>query len=214
VLELLTPLCECTAFFYNPNVEPLEEHEKRKSELEKLLVRNSLLNNVCLIVSEYENDIFSGLVADLRGGPEGGERCKECYRLRLGATAVLAAGGGYDFFATTMTVSPHKNATHINDIGNMLAEEHGVKYMSSDYKKNDGFKRSVELAKEYGLYRQSYCGCKSGLRIGNDMNDIKGINSGTYEKTDGDSQGSSNDRENPDASGRYTKAKRVRIERI
>jgi len=162
VLELLVPQYECTVFFYNPNIEPKEEHDKRKTELEKLMARNTLLNEVVVypFITEYENDRFRNTIISISDEEEGGVRCMLCFDLRLRRTAALVVDGEYDVFATTLTVSPHKKAHVINEIGIRLADEYNIEYLISDYKKRGGYNRSVELAKKYDLYRQDYCGCQ------------------------------------------------------
>ena len=125
----------------------------------KLTQRADYRDRVSLIICEYEPDVFLEAAAPYRNEPEGGARCRECFAARLGETARRAADGGYDCFATTLSVSPHKDAVMINEIGGRASREHGVEYLQSDFKKRDGYKRSVELSKLYGLYRQRYCGC-------------------------------------------------------
>jgi len=159
VLECLIPLYDCTVLFYNPNIEPYDEYDKRRGELEKLLVRNTLLINVRILDCKYDNDIFVQTVGQLRGEPEGGARCTLCYEMRLKETAKRAGYGDYDLFTTTLSVSPYKDAKLLNDIGERIAVEHDIKYLRADFKKHDGYIRSVELSKIYGLYRQNYCGC-------------------------------------------------------
>ena len=163
VLGCLTPLYDCTVLFYNPNIEPREEYEKRKGEIEKLLVRNSLCNDVEILDCSYDNDTFAQLVSKLRSEPEGGARCSVCYKLRLRETAKRAAEK-FELFTTTLSVSPYKNAKLLNEIGDRLAKEYGTGYLCSDFKKEDGYKHSVELSKEYDLYRQNFCGCMSSNR--------------------------------------------------
>ena len=160
VLECLIPRYDITLFFYNPNIEPQAEFEKRKNELSKLLKMALFESDIDLIECEYNNTVFSNSVLSLRGEPEGGQRCRVCFELRLRETAIKTRAGEYDIFATTLTVSPHKDAELINEIGNNISNELNVEYLPSDFKTNDGFKRSVELSKRYGLYRQGYCGCK------------------------------------------------------
>ena len=119
----------------------------------------SMDSSVVLLECGYDNAVFSNAVLSLREEPEGGARCRVCFELRLGETAARAKAGGYDCFATTLSVSPHKDAALLNEIGRSLAVEYGVDYLHSDFKKRDGYKRSVELSKQFGLYRQPYCGC-------------------------------------------------------
>jgi len=159
VLESLIPLYDCTVLFYNPNIEPFDEYEKRSGELDKLFARNSLLKNLVRLDCNYDNDTFVQAVGQLRGEPEGGARCTICYELRLRETAKRAKDGEFEIFTTTLSVSPFKDAKILNDIGDKLAVEYNIEYLRSDFKKNDGYKRSVELSKKYGLYRQNYCGC-------------------------------------------------------
>ena len=159
VLECLTPQYNVSLLFYNPNIEPQAEHEKREKEIARLLEKASLLSSVDVIDCDYDNAAFENVTLSLRDEPEGGLRCNACFELRLRETARRAQTGKYDVFGTTLTVSPHKNANLINEIGNKLAKEYHVEYLQSDFKKNNGYKRSAELSKQYGLYRQNYCGC-------------------------------------------------------
>ena len=159
VLEQVTAWFEVTVYYYNPNILPAEEFEKRLWWQKYLLERAPFAKGVGLIVPDRDEEAFRAAARGLEGEPEGGARCTECFRLRLGRTAEAAAAGGYDFFATTLTVSPHKNAQRINAIGAALGENAGVRWLPSDFKKKDGYKRSLELSREYGLYRQAWCGC-------------------------------------------------------
>ena len=147
--------------FYNPNIEPYEEYIKRKSELIKLLEKKSLTSTVRLLENEYDNAAFESAALSLREEPEGGERCHLCFELRLSETARIAKAGEFDIFTTTLSVSPHKDAKLLNEIGNNVGNKFGIKYLEADFKKKDGYKRSVELSKQYNLYRQNYCGCQS-----------------------------------------------------
>jgi len=153
------PLYDCTILFYNPNIEPYDEYVRRRGELDKLLARNSLLKNIEILDCKYDNDTFVQAVGQLRGEPEGGARCTICYELRLRETAKRAKDANFEIFTTTLSVSPYKDAKLLNDIGDKLAVEYNIEYLRSDFKKHDGYRRSVELSKEYGLYRQNYCGC-------------------------------------------------------
>jgi len=159
VLERLAPQYDVSVVFYNPNIEPQEEYNKRKKELKKLLLNMPILSDVKLIENEYDNAAFNHVALSLREEPEDGERCYACFELRLAETAQLAKAGKYDIFATTLSVSPHKDIRVLNEIGNEQAEKYGVEYLSADFKKQDGYKRTIELSKKYGLYRQNYCGC-------------------------------------------------------
>ena len=146
-------------FFYNPNILPAEEWEKRLFWQRHLLEAAPFGKDVGLIVPERDEAAFRLAAAGLEDESEGGARCTECFVLRLTRTAAAAREGGYDYFATTLTVSPHKNAPLINAIGEKLAGEYGVSWLPSDFKKRDGYRRSIALSHEYGLYRQSWCGC-------------------------------------------------------
>ncbi|MCR4907741.1 MAG: epoxyqueuosine reductase QueH [Lachnospiraceae bacterium] len=156
-LEYLSPYFDITVFFYNPNMDSAQEYIRRSSELERFLVESKLPAKV--IIREYDPDSFYAISRGLEGEPEGGERCFKCYGLRLKETARLAAEKGFDYFATTLSISPHKNAAKLNEIGEKVGFKYGVKHLPADFKKHDGFKRSIELSMQYGLYRQSYCGC-------------------------------------------------------
>ncbi len=154
-----------TICYYNPNIYPEEEYIKRKNEQIKLI--NKLNSegeyNITMLDVEYDSDNYESKVENLRNEKEGGARCTVCFRLRLEKVASLAKSLDYDLFATTLTVSPHKNAKLINDIGEMLAKEYKISYLPTDFKKQDGYKQSVQLSKKYELYRQNYCGCKYSI---------------------------------------------------
>lgn len=158
VLEKLKNYFDITVLYYNPNIEPFDEYLKRKN------VQIDLLNklNIKYMDIDYLNEEFRSKVKGYENEPENGSRCVLCYHLRLNKTAMLAKDNGFDYFGTTLTVSPHKNSAVINNIGLNLQKEYGVNYLVSDFKKEDGYKRSIELSKEYGLYRQIYCGCLFG----------------------------------------------------
>ena len=159
VLEYLSRYFEITDFFYNPNIFPREEYEKRTEELKRLIEEMPLVHKPVFVEGRYCPEEFFEMAKGLEQAPEGGERCFHCYRMRLEETARMAAEGGYDYFATTLTISPLKNARWLNDIGCRLAGQYGIPYLVSDFKKKNGYKRSVELSALYGLYRQDYCGC-------------------------------------------------------
>jgi len=135
------------------------EYEKRKEELLKLLLITSPDSEVLLLESDYDNAAYQRVALSLQDEPEGGARCYMCLELRLSETAARAKAGGFNAFASTLSVSPHKDASLINKLGEQLGQEFGVGYLHSDFKKDGGFKRSIELSKKYGLYRQNYCGC-------------------------------------------------------
>lgn len=161
VLEYLRRYFVITVFYYNPNISMEEEYKKRVEEQKRLIAAYNRLTDrgyhIDVIEGDHEPEAFYAIAKGLEQCPEGGERCFACYELRLQKTAELAHG--YDYFATTLTVSPLKNAVKLNEIGERLAEKYGVPWLPSDFKKKNGYKRSVELSAEYGLYRQDYCGC-------------------------------------------------------
>ena len=159
VLEYLSRFFRITVFYYNPNIYPEEEFYKRCKEQERFIDLLPSSNPIDFIGSEHMSERFYSAVKGLEHIREGGERCFLCYELRLREAAQLAKEGGFDFFTTTLTISPLKNAQKLNEIGQQLAEEYGVAYLLSDFKKKGGYQRSIELSKEHGLYRQDYCGC-------------------------------------------------------
>ena len=159
VLEYLSNYFSITVFYYNPNIFPEEEFTKRIREQDMLIRKLPVKHEIKLIAGEYDCEKFYEMAKGLEQVPEGGERCFKCYELRLRKTAELAKEGGYDYFTTTLSISPLKNAQKLNEIGERLAEEYGLLYLCSDFKKKNGYKRSTELSREYGLYRQDYCGC-------------------------------------------------------
>ena len=159
VLEYLSPYFSITILYFNPNITSQEEYDKRGNEFYKLPIKQGYPNRVDLQISKFDTTAFMSVAASLENEPEGGRRCLECFRLRLGGTVLSAKENGYDYFCTTLSVSPFKNAALLNEIGNSLAAEFRIKYLTSDFKKRDGYKRSVELSALYGLYRQTYCGC-------------------------------------------------------
>ncbi len=157
VLEYLNSHFNITAFFYNPNIYPKDEYQKRLSELHRLVKEMGL--DIKIIEAPYNPDEFFDISKGLENIPEGGERCKKCYKLRLEKTALEAKAGRYDYFCTTLSISPHKNALWINEIGQELADIHEIAFLPSDFKKKNGYKRSIELSRQYDLYRQNFCGC-------------------------------------------------------
>lgn len=159
VLEYLSRFFRISLLYYNPNISPVAEYEKRKGELERLIHSMDFPNEVTLLPCEYDGAAFRTMAAGLEDVPEGGERCLRCYRLRLRETAKKAREWGFDFFTTTLSISPLKNAGALNQIGEEVSKEFGVRHLPADFKKKDGYKRSIQLSKEYGLYRQDYCGC-------------------------------------------------------
>ena len=159
VIEYLSQYFQVTVFYYNPNISREEEYRKRVEEQKRFISEFPVKHKVDFIEGEYDTDTFYTGVKGLEQCREGGERCFVCYELRLRRTAIEAAKGKYDYFTTTLTISPLKNSVKLNQIGQKLMEEHGVEYLLSDFKKREGYKRSIELSKEYNLYRQNYCGC-------------------------------------------------------
>lgn len=159
VLERLSPYFAITLLYYNPNIAPLEEYRKREAELRRLVAEMDLPNPVSFLPCDYGGEAFEAMAQGLEEAPEGGARCMRCYRLRLREAARAAAEEGFDYFTTTLSISPLKNAAALNAIGEEVGAEFGVKHLPSDFKKRDGYKRSVELSHRHGLYRQDYCGC-------------------------------------------------------
>ena len=158
VLEVLSEHFDITIFFYNPNISPKSEFDYRLDELYRLLSEMNL-SQIKIVAPDYDENEFFEIAKGNESLPEGGARCKDCYRLRLEKTAEYAKRDGFDYFTTTLSVSPYKNAQALNEIGSELSEKYGVKYLLSDFKKNDGYKRSCQLSREFNLYRQNYCGC-------------------------------------------------------
>ncbi|MBQ6887238.1 MAG: epoxyqueuosine reductase QueH [Lachnospiraceae bacterium] len=172
VLEYLRQYFKITVFYYNPNISMEQEYRKRVEEQKRLIsAYNENLDKeisdgrettgylIDIVEGDYEPEYFYQIAKGLEQCPEGGERCFACYELRLKKTAEAAAKSGFDYFATTLTISPLKNAVKLNEIGEQLANEYNICWLPSDFKKRNGYKRSIELSQEYGLYRQDYCGC-------------------------------------------------------
>jgi predicted adenine nucleotide alpha hydrolase (AANH) superfamily ATPase len=159
VLEYLNKYFDITVFYYNPNISPKSEFEYRVNEVKRLIGELPHENNINFIEGEYDSNLFFDMAKGMENLPEGGERCFKCYELRLRRSAKEAKKGGFDYFTTTLSISPYKNAAKLNEIGASLSKEFGIKYLFSDFKKKNGYKRSCELSAVYGLYRQNYCGC-------------------------------------------------------
>ena len=159
VLEYLSPFFAITDFFYNPNISPKEEYQKREEELKRLIDEMPMKNKPVFLAGEYHPEEFYQMAKGLEDVPEGGERCFLWYRMRLEEAAKMAVEKYCDYFATTLTISPLKNAQKLNEIGEELEKKYGVRHLPSDFKKKNGYKRSIELSKEYDLYRQDFCGC-------------------------------------------------------
>ena len=159
VLEYLSKYFKITVFYYNPNIYPKEEYLRRVQEQKTLIDRMETKNQVRFIEGNYDVDKFYQLAKGLEKLKEGGERCFKCYDLRLKEALKVAEEGDFDYFTTTLTISPFKNAEKLNEIGKKLSENKKCEYLLSDFKKKEGYKRSIELSKQYNLYRQDYCGC-------------------------------------------------------
>ena len=193
VLERLRAFFRITVFYYNPNISPAEEYEFRKEEQKRLIeklnrevddqtgvatdIATDNLYHIEMVDADYEPRLFLEAVKGLEKEPEGGARCKECFELRLSKTVAEALVQGADYVTTTLTISPLKNAALLNEIGEALCEEVSVKWLPSDFKKKDGYKRSIELSEEYGLYRQNYCGCAFSKAESDARNSEKEVNS-------------------------------------
>ncbi len=158
-LTYLTEYFDITCIYYNPNISPKEEFDKRYDELLRFSNEMKKINNIEVKEGTYDNDRFNELIRGLEDLPEGGKRCHLCYRMRLEYTAKYAKDNGFDFFTTTLSLSPYKDAEVLNRIGKELSDKYDIAYLYSDFKKKNGYKRSIELSKEYNLYRQDFCGC-------------------------------------------------------
>ncbi len=159
VIERLSRHFRITVFYYNPNIDERDEYEKRAAEQRRLLEEMETPLPVAFLAGEYEPEDFLAFARGKAGEPEGGERCTACYALRIDRTAKEAADRGFAYFATTLSVSPLKDAARINRLGFAAAEAYGARWLPADFKKRDGYRRSIELSREYCLYRQEYCGC-------------------------------------------------------
>jgi len=159
VLEYLSNFFEITIYYYNPNIYPEEEYQRRKNELKKFLTVYKTKNKVNLIEEHYDPKEYYNAVRGLEKLGEKSERCYNCYKFRMAKAVNYAKQNNYDYFTTTLSISPYKNSNWINEIGKNLEEKYDIKYLYSDFKKKNGYKRSLELSKEYNLYRQDYCGC-------------------------------------------------------
>ena len=165
VIEYLSKYFYLTIIYYNPNISPREEYEKRKMEQIRVINELETMYSVDIIDCDYDNDLYERNIVGLENEPERGRRCDVCFRMRLYKTGVVAKENNYDYFCTTLTVSPYKNSNVINEIGFDVGHELGISYLASDFKKRDGYKRSIELSREFGLYRQDYCGCKYSKEV-------------------------------------------------
>jgi len=160
VLETINKYFDITVLYYNPNISPVEEFNKRYNELKKLVKETNLENKIKFLEVEYNNEEFEEIAKGLENEPEGGARCTKCYYLRLEMTAKIAKEHNFDYFTTTLSISPYKDAEKLNKIGEVLEKKYNIKHLYADFKKKNGYKRSIELSKIYGLYRQDYCGCR------------------------------------------------------
>lgn len=159
VISYLTNYFDITILYYNPNIYPYDEYLKRKQEQIKLINEIDCSNNLDIMDCDYDNDLYEKCIIGLENEPERGNRCMVCYNLRMEKTAKMAKEYNYDYFCTTLSVSPYKNAEWINKIGEKLQNKYNVNWLYSDFKKKDGYKQSILLSKKYNLYRQDYCGC-------------------------------------------------------
>ena len=167
VLERLTEHFQVTLLYYNPNIEPEEEYLHRLSEQKRLLTL--LPGDIPMLPCDYDHETFESFAPTLADAPEGGERCLACFAMRLNYTAEQAKAHGFEYFTTTLSVSPHKNADNVNRIGEEAGKRYGVKYLFADFKKKNGYLRSLELSREYELYRQDYCGCRYSNQKSSDL---------------------------------------------
>ena len=159
VLSILTEYFDIDIIYYNPNITEYAEYTKRLDELNRFINNDMYKGKINIVDCNYDNMEFFNAIKGLEEEKEGGKRCFECYKLRLEYTVKVAKKLGYDYFATSLSISPYKNSKWLNEIGVYLENEYGVKYLTADFKKKNGYKKSIELSKKYNLYRQDYCGC-------------------------------------------------------
>ena len=167
VLEYLSKYFLITILYFNPNIYPEDEYLKRLGEQKKVILKTKSINKISLVEGDYSYQRYLDYIKGYEKEKEGGERCFKCYRLRMEEAAKYAKDNGFDYFTTTLSISPYKNALKLNEIGEELEKEYGVKYLYADFKKRNGYKRSLELSKEFDLYRQHYCGCGFSLNDSN-----------------------------------------------
>lgn len=172
-IEYLSNYFDITVLYYNPNISPKEEYEKRKQEQIRFLKEFPSKNKLDILDIDYDYNDFLSIAKGLEQEKEGGRRCHKCYLLRLEKTAQIAKKYHFDYFGTTLTVSPYKNSKVLNEIGKVLQEKYNVAYLFSDFKKKEGYKRSIELSKIYHLYRQDYCGCIYSKKERDEKNENK-----------------------------------------
>ena len=159
VITYLTNYFDITILYYNPNIYPYQEYLKRKAEQIKLIKEINKQGKLDILDCDYDNDTYESSIKGLENEPERGKRCTICYKLRMEKTALLAKEQKFDYFCTTLSVSPYKNANLINEIGQDLEQKYQIKWLYSDFKKKNGYKESINLSHKYNLYRQNYCGC-------------------------------------------------------
>ena len=159
VITYLAPYFDITILYYNPNIFPVEEYNKRKKEQIKLINEININTNINYIDCDYDNELYENAIKGYEECPERGARCNICFKIRLEKTANIAKENNFDYFCSTLTVSPYKNTNLINTIGEELSKKYNIKWLYSDFKKENGYKNSIELSKKYNLYRQDYCGC-------------------------------------------------------
>ncbi|MEG0250454.1 MAG: 5-formyltetrahydrofolate cyclo-ligase [Peptostreptococcus sp.] len=169
-LEYLSEYFEVTIFYYNPNIYPSEEYFYRVEEQKRIIDLTKSKNPIHMIEGKYDVERFYEMVKGLEDMPEGGKRCYKCYDMRLREAAKTGKENGFDYFTTTLSISPHKNSQVLNKIGEKIAEEYEIPHLPSDFKKNNGYKRSCEITKKYGMYRQDYCGCEFSQRESEERN--------------------------------------------
>ncbi len=170
VLELLHTFFEVHIYFYNPNIWPKAEHDRRALELERFL-GSAYTGEITLTQSTFLPEDFYSAISGYENEPERGARCKICYKLRMEHGAKYAKTNGFDYYATTLSISPHKNANWINELGEEISIKYGIPHLPSDFKKHGGYQRSLEISKEHGLYRQNYCGCEFSAKAMKNRND-------------------------------------------
>lgn len=160
-MEYLCQFFDITIYYYNPNITAAEEYDHRVSEQKRLVseLASDVSRKISFVEGPYDVQSFIDISKGLENCKEGGERCEKCFELRLESSAKYAFDNGFDYFTTTLTISPLKNAALLNDIGTKMGERYGISFLPSDFKKKNGYKRSIELSEKYGLYRQNYCGC-------------------------------------------------------
>jgi len=171
VLEYLSEYFNITIYYYNPNINNYDEFKKRADEQLRLINEMKFKNNVNCVIAKYNNDEFEQVINGLKDEPEGGNRCFKCYRLRLEEACKYASEHEYDYFTTSLSISPYKNSAKLNEIGADLEQQYNIKYLYADFKKKNGYKRSIELSKIYNLYRQDYCGCIYSKKRKEDFNE-------------------------------------------